>query len=97
MDPHSILITTGNLLGEKTVTVELTEYDPAAVKPIKLTSNFSQFRYPQPDVVSIRIVIQTLLDHVELPIFARVIPDSGGVVPVPVIAAYIVIQLKIKF
>ena len=35
-----------------------------------------------------------MLDDVELPVLARVVSDSGAVVPVAVVAADVVVELK---
>ena len=58
------------------------------------TSDFLQLRDPESDEVTVGIVVESLLDDVELPVLARVVSDSGAVVPVPVVAADVVVELK---
>ena len=58
------------------------------------TSDFLQFRDPESDEVTVGIVVESLLDDVELPVLARVVSDSGAVVPVAVVAADVVVELK---
>ena len=58
------------------------------------TFDLCQFWHPEPDEIAIWIVVESLLDHVELPVLARVVADAGRVVPVAVVAAHVVVQLK---
>ena len=62
--------------------------------PMQHTSDFFQLRDPESDKVTVRIVVEALLDNVELPVLARVVPDSSAIVPVAVVAADVVVQLK---
>lgn len=39
------------------------------------------------------IIVQTLFDHVKLPVLTRVITDSSTVEPVAIVTCYIVINL----
>ena len=41
-----------------------------------------QLRHPEPNIGPFRVIVVGLLDDVEAPSFARVVPDAGGIVPV---------------
>merc|ERR1712032_199974 len=51
-----------------------------------------QLRHPEPNIGPFRVIVVGLLDDVEAPSFARVVPDAGGIVPVTIVGAHIVVD-----